>query len=174
MTPEFAVGMGGNRGDRKSRLLGAARFLSTAPGISGLRLSALYETEPWGDVRGGPFLNAVAAGRFRGEPHDLLVLCRETELRAGSATSKRGDARFLDLDILCMEGVVSSDPVLRLPHPRLAQRRFVLVPLGEVWPGEVPGIGRTPSQLLPACPDTGWIRLVAPQPPPGEFWETPA
>jgi 2-amino-4-hydroxy-6-hydroxymethyldihydropteridine diphosphokinase len=163
--------MGSNAGDRNGSLRGAAAFLAGSPGVSGLRLSGIYESEPWGDVDGGPFLNCVAAGSFSGAPFGLLSICREAELRAGSTTEKLGAARTLDMDILCMEGAVSSDPVLSLPHPRLAMRRFVLVPLAEVWPGEVPGLGESPSRLLLACPDGGTARQVVSQPPPGALWE---
>jgi len=163
--------MGSNAGDRGGSLLSAATFLAASPGVSGLRFSGIYESEPWGDVDGGPFLNCVAAGRFSGAPLGLLSICREAELLAGSTTEKLGAARKLDLDILCMEGIVSSEPVLSLPHPRLALRRFVLVPLAEVWPGEVPGLGESPARLLLTCPDEGTVRPVAPQPPPGALWE---
>jgi 2-amino-4-hydroxy-6-hydroxymethyldihydropteridine diphosphokinase len=171
MTPEFAVGMGSNSGNRGGNLRGAAAFLAASPGVSGLRLSAVYETEPSGGVEGGLFLNCVAAGNFRGSPLDLLSVCREAERQAGSTTEKHGAARQLDMDILCVEGIVSRDPVLCLPHPRLGERRFVLIPLGEVWPGEVPGLGCTPSGLLLACHDHGVVRPVASQPPQGALWE---
>jgi 2-amino-4-hydroxy-6-hydroxymethyldihydropteridine diphosphokinase len=171
MTPDFAIGMGSNSGDRGGSLRGAAVFLAASPGVSGLRLSGVYETEPWGGVEGGPFLNCVAAGSFFGAPLDLLSICREAERRAGSTIEKHGSARILDLDILCVEGIVSCDPILCLPHPRLGVRRFVLIPLGEVWPGEIPGLGFTPSRLLLACSDDGEVRPVVPQPPPGALWE---
>jgi 2-amino-4-hydroxy-6-hydroxymethyldihydropteridine diphosphokinase len=145
-------------------------FLAASPCVSGLRLSGIYESEPWGDVDGGPFLNCVAAGNFSGAPFGLMSICREAELRAGSTIHKLGAARILDMDILCMEGIVSSDPVLSLPHPRLAMRRFVLIPLAEVWPGEVPGLGESPSRLLITCPDELTVRPVASQPPPGALW----
>jgi len=169
-TPDFAVGIGSNLGNRGYHLRRAAVHLAASPAVSRLRLSGVWETEPRDAVEGGRFYNCAAAGCFSGTPLDLLEVCREAERLAGSPTEKRGAARALDVDILCMEGVVSRGPLLLLPHPRLAARRFVLVPLAEVWPGPIPGIGVPPSLLLRACGDPGEVLPVIGQPPPGALW----
>lgn len=137
--------------------------------VNGIRLSSIFETDPWGTVEGGRFLNCVLAGFFHGSPELLLSICREVELLAGSPVDKQGAARILDIDILCMDGIVRSYPPPVLPHPRLTLRRFVLEPLSEVWHGEVPGLGATPAALLLDCPDRSDLRSVEPQPPAGSL-----
>jgi len=161
------VGIGSNLGDRRSNLCGAARFLCGRPQVTDIRLSSIYETDPWGTVEGGRFLNCVFAGSFHGTPELLLLICREAELLAGSPTEKQGAARALDMDILCMDGIVRSSPPPVLPHPRLHLRRFVLEPLSEVWQGDVPGTGATPASLLLHCPDRSSPEPVEPRPPAG-------
>jgi len=148
----------------------AAGHLAAHPAVSRLRLSGIWETEPRESVGGGRFLNGAAAGGFSGTPLELLAVCREAERLAGAPTEKHGAARTLDVDLLCMEGVVRTAPPLVLPHPRLSSRRFVLLPLAEVWTGPVPGIGLTPAELLRSCPDDGGVVRVADPPPDGVLW----
>lgn len=118
---------------------------------------------------GGPFLNAVLSARFSGTGTALRDLCRGLETAAGSAVLKRRMPRLLDLDLLFV------DPAreiagLSLPHPRIAARRFVLVPLSEVWEGDVPGLGLDAPALLASCPDRGHINLTMRAPEPGGLW----
>lgn len=130
----------------------------------------MYRTEPWGAVKGGDFLNGVLVGQWTASLGELRNLCLETERAAGSEMLKSEAARTLDIDVLFWEGdrVESSDLVL--PHPRLHLRRFVLVPLSDVWIENVPGLDATPLELLAECSDSGHIIKLMEKPVPGEYW----
>ena len=103
-------------------------------------------------------MNCAVTGGWRGSDSGLLAACREIEAICGSPVSKMGRARSMDVDILFLEGG-RSVPELSLPHPRMHLRRFVLVPLAEVHSGVVPGLGRTPLELLAQIADESHITL---------------
>ena len=104
--------------------------------------SSLWETAPIGDVPQGDFLNAaVVLDTVRG-PRPLLAACLAIEAAAGRERRERWGPRTLDLDILLYGDAEISAEGLTIPHPRIAERRFVLAPLAEVWPGAaIPGRG---------------------------------
>lgn len=131
--------------------------------MEGLALSPLYRTEPVGGPRQPDFLNAVAAGRTRLSPLDLLALLLRLEARAGrDPRGERNAPRPLDLDLLLYGDLQLRLPGLVLPHPRLARRRFVLAPLADLLPDRVvPGTGRTVASLLAAAPPARVARLAA-------------
>ena len=138
------------------------------PSVRSIRLSGIWETAPWGEVEGGDFLNCAAVVEWDGTVAAFAEACRTIELELGSEVKKQGRWRVLDIDILCAEGTVMDTPELVLPHPRLHLRRFVLMPLSEVWSGEVPGLRRTPAGLLDECTDvTAVARLTGSFPPGG-------
>ncbi len=143
----FGLGLGGNLGDVARALEGAVADLSSDRRVSSPCVSSLYETPPWGMVLGGSFLNCAVCGGWTGTDRGLLELCRQLEADAGSPVEKNGGERYLDVDILFLQGCVST-PELTVPHPRMSQRRFVLVPLAEIWRAEVPGTGMTPGDML--------------------------
>ena len=124
--------------------------------ISELKVSSIYQTPPWGDVQGGDFLNASVSGLWCGDDLELLDLCHQLEGCFSTPVKKNGAARELDVDILFIEGGISSAE-LTLPHPRMTLRRFVLVPLAEVWSEIVPGLSYTPVMLLKRVPDCSSI-----------------
>lgn len=103
-------------------------------------------------------MNFVAVGRWSGSDGELLALCREIESLCGAPVKKLGNARSIDADVLFIEGG-SSAPELVLPHPRMHLRRFVLVPLGEVLKGAVPGFSKTVGELLAQTTDDPHITL---------------
>ncbi len=126
-----AIGLGSNLGDRLAHLRRAAAELRSL--LGDLRLSSVYETEPR-DLAGQPrFLNACAVGRTALGPEALLARLQAIERAAGR---RRGGPRYgprpLDLDLLLYGDRVVRRPRLRVPHPRLAERAFVLVPLAEI------------------------------------------
>lgn len=145
-------------GDVRSNIQTSVNVLQRDSRISELRVSSLYQTPPWGDVEGGDFLNAAVSGRWTGTDLDLLYLCRSLEGEFFVPVKKNGAARALDVDILFLQGGVSSRE-FTLPHPRMSMRRFVLVPLCEVWSGKVPGFDETPAALLKRVPDSSCIIL---------------
>ncbi len=124
--------------------------------VSDLRVSSLYQTPPWGEVEGGEFLNAAVSGMWQGTDIELLHLCRSIEGEFSVPVKKSGAARALDVDVLFIDGGVSSEE-LTLPHPGMTLRRFVLVPLCEVWSETVPGLRETPEVLLKRVQDSSSI-----------------
>ncbi len=115
-------------------MLAAAReALAALPATSLVAASGLYETAPQ-DLEDQPdFLNQVVCLDTGLQPRDLLSECQRIESEHGRTRTLRFGPRTLDIDILLIQDVESDDPVLTLPHPRLVQRAFVLVPLAEVW-----------------------------------------
>jgi 2-amino-4-hydroxy-6-hydroxymethyldihydropteridine diphosphokinase len=143
------VGLGGNLGDRLATLRSAVRALGELPGTRVVAASAVYETRPVGPST-EPFLNAAVELRTRLSPEGLLEALLGIEARHGRERRRRWDARTLDLDLLLYLRAASAgwEPVqmhvdgLTLPHPRLAERDFVLVPLRDLLWGEAEVNGR--------------------------------
>jgi 2-amino-4-hydroxy-6-hydroxymethyldihydropteridine diphosphokinase len=121
-------------------------------------------------VGGGEFYNCAMTGEWTADPGELVRLCRRIESDEGSAVSKHRGARSLDVDILFFDGLTSLDGGITLPHPRMHLRGFVLVPLREVWPDTLPGLGATAESLLAECPADGHIIRVTEIPAPGAYW----
>jgi 2-amino-4-hydroxy-6-hydroxymethyldihydropteridine diphosphokinase len=127
--------------------------LSGAAGIEVLRTSSVYETEPVGEVLDQhDFLNAVALVRTELEPLELLGACKRIEQELGRRAGPRHGPRVIDIDVLLVGDAVLDSGRLRLPHPEIGSRRFVLVPLLELEPGlELPG-GPKLSDVLAGLP----------------------
>ncbi len=127
------LALGSNLGDRLHILRGGRSALHDADGVRVEAASAIYETEPVGGPAGqGPYLNAVLRVETSLSPRQLLALCQQVEERFGRQRDTRWGARTLDVDILVYGDVVVQAPDLVLPHPRLHERPFVLVPLLDV------------------------------------------
>lgn len=129
------VGLGSNLGDREAHLAFAeARLGARVDQLAVRARSSLYETAPWGDVPQGPYLNAALLLAWSGSPRALLDLLLAVEREAGRVREVRYGPRTLDLDVLWIEGVAHHDEALEVPHPRLLERAFALLPLLEVAP----------------------------------------
>lgn len=127
----FAVGLGANLGDRAASLEAALAMLDATTGIELLASSTIVETPPWGDTDQGPFLNAAAVGRTGLAPRELLARTQAIEAALGKRVIRRWGPRAIDVDVLLVGGVRSDTPDLRLPHPHIADRPFVYIPLRE-------------------------------------------
>ncbi|MCP4647497.1 MAG: 2-amino-4-hydroxy-6-hydroxymethyldihydropteridine diphosphokinase [bacterium] len=152
----FALGLGGNQGDVRANFQLCISLLRCHKLISDLLVSSVYKTQPWGDVEGTDFLNAAVCGLWGGRDIDLLHLCQSIETELGVPIQKHGTARALDVDILFLEGGLSTDELM-LPHPRMIIRKFVLVPLCDIWVKPVPGLKKTPAVLLKQVSDCSSI-----------------
>lgn len=131
------IGLGSNIGDRQGALESALSHLHSRPEIEVAAVSSVYETSPVGPVAQADFLNAAAELSTSLSPRLLLDALLSTERDLGRRRGQRWGPRSLDLDLLLMGGRRVEEPGLTIPHPRLASRRFVLVPLLEIAPGLV-------------------------------------
>lgn len=123
-------------------------------GVEIREVSPFYETPAWPDPTDPAFVNAVAAVKTSLQPVELLILLHAVETDLGRLRSAPNAARTLDLDLLDYDGRVMAEPQLTLPHPRMATRSFVLVPLRDVAPGwRHPVTGQGLAELLAALPD---------------------
>jgi 2-amino-4-hydroxy-6-hydroxymethyldihydropteridine diphosphokinase len=136
------VGIGSNLGDREAHLRRAIDLISAEDGIEVSGVSEVRETEPWGPVEQGPFLNGAVRIETALTPRQLLGRLLEIERRMGRVRSERFGPRTIDLDLLVYGGETVEEPGLSVPHPRLHERRFALEPLAELDPGlTIPGLG---------------------------------
>jgi len=167
------VSLGSNLGHREGHLRAALDALDARCGVQVVRASALYETDPVGPPPQGPYLNAVAELRTSLAPRALLDALLEIERQRGRERQgrPRWSARPLDLDLLLYERDRIDEPGLRVPHPRLHERAFVLVPLAELAPGlEHPELGRSIAALARRAVEES-PASVRPYPA-GEVWRT--
>ena len=142
------VGLGANIGPREVTLLRAVDLLAEADDVDVLAVSQLRETEPMGVVDQPPFLNGAAQIETSLEPCALLELLLEIERTLGRVREERWGPRTVDLDLLAYGDRTVDEPGLRVPHPRLHERRFALEPLAELEPDLiVPGLGPVSAAL---------------------------
>jgi 2-amino-4-hydroxy-6-hydroxymethyldihydropteridine diphosphokinase len=144
--PDVTLALGANLGDRKANLLRAAELLEEV-GVSILRRSSIWETAPV-PADQPRFLNAVVVARTGMAPFALLSAAKTIERRMGRVPGRRWGPRPIDIDILFYGRLSLASQELTIPHPRIAERDFVLVPLAEVMPGTLPVLGMTAQHLL--------------------------
>lgn len=126
------LGLGANLGDRLASLQRAVDLLAATPGIRAVRSSRVYETDPVGGPEQPDYLNAVLEVGTELPPRDLLAACQRVEADMGRIRAERWGPRAIDVDILTYDDVAMDDEDLVIPHPRMHERGFVLVPLGEL------------------------------------------
>jgi 2-amino-4-hydroxy-6-hydroxymethyldihydropteridine diphosphokinase len=150
---EVFLGLGSNLGDRAGLLDQAVAALES---LGKVARSHWYETAAVGLPGAPPFLNGVVRLETDLAPDELLRQTREIERQLGRDPLRRAGSRTMDIDILLCGRQVISRPGLEIPHPRLHQRAFVLVPLAELAPGLVhPVLGKTVAEMLADVGSTG-------------------
>jgi 2-amino-4-hydroxy-6-hydroxymethyldihydropteridine diphosphokinase len=156
--PKIYLSLGSNLGDRLANLRSAIAGLP-ASGVTVRKVSSIYETEPV-DFRDQPwFLNCVLEAESHDSPLNLLHLLQAIESRMGRKKETPKGPRLIDLDILFYADQLIDTPELQIPHPRIAQRRFVLVPLAEIAPTfRHPASGMSVTEMLAQTPDRSAVR----------------
>ncbi|MBX3003698.1 MAG: 2-amino-4-hydroxy-6-hydroxymethyldihydropteridine diphosphokinase [Anaerolineales bacterium] len=157
------LGLGSNRGERMANLEAALAALT--PAVRMVRRSTVYETEPWGYVEQARFLNMVVEAETELSPQELLAHIKHIEQQVGRVASFRYGPREIDIDILLygdfQVDLGEAEARLTIPHPRLAERAFVLVPLAELAPQlAVPGLAATVAELLAAQDASGVMQFT--------------
>ncbi len=148
------LALGSNIGDRQENLSLALQRLREIVDID--KISSVYETEPVGYLDQPRFLNMVCYGQTASSPHELLRKIRAIEKALGREPSFRNAPRPIDIDILLYDNLCLETEHLTIPHPRMSERAFVLVPLVEIAPTVVePRSGKTAQELLLAVPQEG-------------------
>lgn len=158
------IALGGNVGDVRTTFRKAIVHICGMAQAAVIARSSDYTTPPWGDENQDPFINACVEIETDLDPHALLFVMQKVEQRLGRTREKarRWGPRTLDLDMIAYDDVSMQRPDLILPHPRLFERAFVLVPLAEIAPDRVisgirvgDGLASVSTQGIERLPDTG-------------------
>ncbi len=150
MSVRAFIGIGSNLGDRQAQCIHAVAMLGQLPDTALIRTAPLIETDPEDNAEGGSFLNGVAEIATGLPADELLRGLQSIEAALGRPSPHpRGQARTMDLDLLLYGQAVIQTPNLTVPHPRLAERRFVLEPLAAIAPeARHPSLGLSAADLL--------------------------
>lgn len=149
--------VGGNKGNRNELLKAAVEAVSE---IGELTLkSNVYETEAWGGVAKGPFLNQVVEIKTTHSASELLALTQQIETNLGRKRDEHWGDRTMDIDIIYFGADVIDTPELQVPHPFIKERKFVLAPLAEILPDFIhPVLGKSSLEMLEDCEDKSEVR----------------
>lgn len=137
------LSLGSNLGDRLDHLSKAVTALAKQPRIKVIKVSSVYQTKPVGGPEQDDYLNAVVKIQTELSAHELLAVTQSIENNEGRVREVRWGPRTLDIDVLTYDDLISADDKLTLPHPRISERAFVLVPFFEIDPqATISGLGK--------------------------------
>lgn len=143
------IGLGANLGEPRRQLEEALNRLAAAEEVEVLKVSSFYLNPPMGPPEQPWYVNAVVQVRTRLTPEELWRLLRKLEEDLGRVRRERWGPRIIDLDLLLYDGEIREEPELKIPHPGIPKRAFVLVPLAEIAPEAYhPGLQKTAAELL--------------------------
>lgn len=171
MTHHVYIALGSNQGDRLENLQAAVAALP--PEVQIEKRSRIYETEPWGYTDQPDFLNQVVAGETALDPRRVLTHLKAIEDDLGRQETFRYGPRVIDLDLLFYDDLVSQAPDLAVPHPRLHERAFVLVPLADIAPSLRHPVSRKTVQEMLRGVDVAGIRPYPDSDAPGRESDHP-
>lgn len=156
--------IGGNLGDRVQFIKEVHKRLIPISSI--VTSSSLYETEAWGEASETPYLNQAMIVQTSTPPSEFILLTQNIENQLGRTREVRWGDRTMDIDILYVDNLICEEENLTLPHPMIAQRRFVLVPLTEILPDFIHPVLRVSNkELLFQCTDESLVKLYSDQNP---------
>ncbi len=154
------IGLGSNQGDRQASLKRAVEALK-GPGVRTAFASSVYRAEPVEVIDQEEFLNQVVGCMTALPPEGILEVCLAVERSMGRVRTRDKGPRVIDLDLLLCGDAIREDAALRVPHPRMHLRRFVLVPLVEIAPeARHPILRKTAAELLRTCPDRSRVERL--------------
>lgn len=157
---EVFIALGSNLGDRAENLKKAIREIELKLGAM-IKQSSVYETKPWGKTNQPDFFNQVVLVHSNKSPEECLLSLLNIEKQMGRKREEKWGARIIDLDLLYVNGTIIQTEKLVLPHPGIALRRFVLVPLVEIAPDFIHPISQKKQrQLLNECPELLEVKLL--------------
>ena len=155
-----AIALGSNLGDSLTTLESSLTVINSIPGVNLVAVSSWYRTQPIGPPQ-PDYLNGCAILNVQQTPEELLALLQAVELQFGRVRNEKWGARTLDLDIILYEDLMINTPNLTIPHPRIHERAFVLVPLAQIaadW--QEPKTGKAIAQLAGEI-DTSGVKIYA-------------
>lgn len=157
--PQLVLHLGSNKGLRSKNIQLAKMLLNALAGKT-LNASSFYETEAWGKKDQRDFLNMALHMETELTADELLDVIHMVENKLGRERIEKWGARIIDIDIIFYESDIIKNDHLKIPHPEITNRKFVLVPLKEILPDfKHPETGKTVSQMLEECNDASWVNL---------------
>ncbi|MDA3844813.1 MAG: 2-amino-4-hydroxy-6-hydroxymethyldihydropteridine diphosphokinase [Candidatus Kapabacteria bacterium] len=160
--PVFTMlSLGTNLGDRQANIDTAVRHLINESVLTDVRTSSYYETEPVGFIDQPPFINIVLTAMTKMSLANLMQYCKSVEYFMGRTIRMRWHEREIDIDILLYADTVIHSSRLTIPHPRMHERKFVLVPANEIADKTMhPKLNKSISRLLEECKDNSEVRSL--------------